>query len=312
MQDMKLEEARVLLVDSQAHTRGLLSDALWKIGFSKIEEVAEIDDLKQAIEFVEPDLVLIDVDENREFVCDAIKDIRNRKLGNNPFVAIVALTWKSAKDAVGDVLSAGVDDIVMKPVSPTILRERVTALIEDRKDFVVTADYVGPDRRATKRPPSANDLPMVKVPNSLRYVAMHDESASINPDVVAETVRSLCAQKIYRLASEIGEIAAGLHVQCTVVPEAPLPKVALGKVEQMLGQIEEIIGEHRFESVSQIAKSTRVILDGIAATHPTADRRQVEILHLHGQAIAVTLKESDESAGVLVSALSEAAMVVNG
>lgn len=312
MQPIKLEEAQVLLVDSQLRTRRLLGDALRMIGFSKIEEVAKVADLEQAIDFVEPDLVLIDVDESRDYVCGAIKKIRNRKLGRNPFVAIVALTWKPGKDTVGAVLAAGTDEIIMKPVSPTILRERVTNLIRERKDFVVTADYVGPDRRSTPRPPSENDLPTVKVPNSLRHVTMRDESASIHPDVVAETVRSLCAQKIYRLASEISEIAAGFEVQCTAVPEAPLPKVEMGKVEQMLGEIEEIIGEHRFESVRQIAKSTRAILDGIAATHPKAEPRQVELLHLHGQAIAVTLRESDESAGALVSALSEAAMVVNG
>ncbi len=39
MQEINLEEAQVLVVDSQLQTRGLLKDALRKIGFSKIEEV---------------------------------------------------------------------------------------------------------------------------------------------------------------------------------------------------------------------------------------------------------------------------------
>ena len=40
MHQINLDEAKVLLVDSQLHTRKLLKDALHMIGFRKIEDVA--------------------------------------------------------------------------------------------------------------------------------------------------------------------------------------------------------------------------------------------------------------------------------
>lgn len=309
---IKLDEARVLLVDSQLQTRRLLKDALHMIGFRKIEDLAKVAELKPVVEHIEPDLILIDIDEDREFVCAAIQDIRNRRLGHDPFVAIIAMTWRPDQDAISAVLSAGTDDIVMKPVSGKILRDRVKNLIENRKDFVVTSSYVGPDRREEGRAGSDNDLPTIKVPNALRHATTKDESAAVDPGIVTETMRSLCAQKIFRLSSDITEIATSLRRQCDEAPDRPLSEMGVGSVSAMLGEIQDLIGEHEFESIRQIAQSTSGILEGIVAAGTEATPKQLELLHLHGQAIAVTLKQSDDSAGALVSALTEAAQVVNG
>ena len=104
---LKLEDAKVLVVDSQLHTRRLLKDALHMIGFRKMKDIRKVEELAGAVVSYEPDLIMIDIDEQREYVCQSIKAIRNRKLGSNPFVAIVALTWQPEKKAIGEVLAAG-------------------------------------------------------------------------------------------------------------------------------------------------------------------------------------------------------------
>ena len=312
MNSLKLEDAKVLVVDSQLHTRRLLKDALHMIGFRRMDDIGKLDDLASAVEIFEPHLILVDIDEQHKFVCRSIKNIRNRKFGANPFVAIIALTWEPVSSTIGEVLAAGTDDVVMKPVSPKILRDRVTNLIKNRKDFVVTSEYVGPDRRSGDREPGENDLPTIKVPNSLRYATTKDESAAVDPDVVAEIMRSLFAQKIFRLATDISEIGAELHQNRLDWPDVPLPDFVVSKIGRMLAEIEALIGEHNFKSIMQISKSTRGILDGIVAAGGSPEARQVELLHLHGQAIAVTLRKSDEAGGALADALREAAMVVNG
>ncbi len=289
----------------------MMKDALNMIGFRKMQDLGKVRNLEHTILRVEPDLILIDIDEERERVCEAISKIRNRKLGSNPFVNIIALTWKPDQEAIQAVLAAGTDDIVMKPVSGKILRDRVINLIENRKEFVVTSDYVGPDRRSGDREPSENDLPTIQVPNSLRYATTRDRDAVVDDEMIAETMRSLCAQKVYRLATDISAIAAELMQHCERLPGEALPGTAVGKISAMLEEIQELVGEHSFDSVYQISESTQGILEKIAASGAKADGRQVELLHLHGQAIAVTLRESDESAGALVNALNEAALAVS-
>lgn len=312
MTSVNLEEARVLIVDPQLHTRRMMKDALNMIGFRKMQDLGKVKKLEHTILRVEPDLILIDIDEERERVCEAISKIRNRKLGSNPFVNIIALTWKPDQEAIQAVLSAGTDDVVMKPVSGKILRDRVMNLIENRKEFVVTSDYVGPDRRSGEdREPSENDLPTIQVPNSLRYATTRDTDAAVDDDQIAETMRSLCAQKVYRLATDMSVIAGELMEHCEKLPDEALPEPEVGKIASMLNEIQELIAEHSFDSVNQISESTLGILEKIVASGAKADGRQVELLHLHGQAIAVTLRESDESAGALVNALNEAALAVS-
>lgn len=310
--EIRLQDARVLIVDPQAHARQLLNDALHMIGFRAIDGLDNVADLKPAMDSIDPDIVFIDIDQRRPIASEAIRNIRAKKLGPNPFVIVVALTWHPDRDAVRDMLSSGIDDIIAKPVSAAILQERTANLIENRKDFIVTADYVGPDRRAARRPPSANDLPAIQVPNSLRHAVMGDTDAVVDEDSIAKTMRSLCAQKIYRLATEISETGLDLVRQCEAVPEAPLPHISLGKIGTMIEEIQTLVGEHDFASILRISESTRAILAGILAEGSKAEPRQLELLHLHGQAIAVTLRSSAEAAGALVTALNEAAMVVNG
>ena len=110
----------------------------------------------------------------------------------------------------------------------------------------------------------------------------------------------------------MGTIAADLHGQRLEKPDLPLPDSAMSNIGRMLREIEEIISEHEFDSIMQISQSTRTILDGIVAAGGSPPARQVELLHLHGQALAVTLRESDEAGDALADALSEAALVVNG
>jgi DNA-binding response OmpR family regulator len=312
MTPLKLEDAKVLVVDEQVHTRKLLKDALHMIGFRRMNDIGKVADVADTVGLFEPDLIMIDIDKQTDYVCQSIKAIRNRKLGSNPFVTIVALTWQPEVKAIGAVLAAGTDDVVMKPISPKILHDRVINLIRNRKEFVVTSSYLGPDRRSDDRAPGANDLPTIAVPNSLRHAATKDESAAVDPAAVAATMRSLCVQKIYRLATDISDIAGKLHGQRLEKPDLPLPDAEVSRIGRMHQEIEQIIGEQDFKSIAQISKSTCEILDGIVAAGGSPDPRQIEMLHLHGQAIAVTLKDSDEAGGALADALSEAAMVVNG
>ena len=93
MDEIRLQDARVLIVDPQAHARQLLNDALHMIGFRAIDGLDNIADLRPAMDAVDPDIVFIDIDHKRPAASEAIRNIRAKKLGPNPFVIVVALTW---------------------------------------------------------------------------------------------------------------------------------------------------------------------------------------------------------------------------
>ena len=70
---------------------------------------------------------------------------------------------------INRVVSSGADDLLLRPFSTAVLGSRIESHIERRKGFVITTDYVGPDRRKDTSRPSNVDL--FEPPNSLKMKA---------------------------------------------------------------------------------------------------------------------------------------------
>ena len=90
------------------------------------------------------DLIIVDADLPDGDVFETIAWMRNGDIGYNPFVPA--------------------------PISAGEVFKRILSIINDRKPFVVTSDYIGPDRRASKRRDPS--VPLTDVPNTLRNKAV--------------------------------------------------------------------------------------------------------------------------------------------
>jgi len=307
---ISLERAKVVYVDSEAPNRALIEDTLRDIGFSKITSCDNLGQFIVILGIEKPDLVFVDIDAEPDKAFQAIRDIRKGEAGENAFIVTVALTQKPELEAVRAALNAGFDDMVVKPVTARALRQRVVNQIENRKEFIATDDYVGPDRRAENRELTEDDLASIKVPNSLRHAATGDESAAPSEERIRETLRNLSIQKFYHLSSKIGRVAGQQRDLLVSRAKSVDCGLAMQEISMALAEIDEIIGEQSFESVAQVVASTRQALVEVKACSGQVTPRHLELLCAHGRSIGVVLQESDESAGVLVSALEKAVSVV--
>jgi len=70
-----------------------------------------------------------------------------RNWGDMAILCVIGMTWQSEAQLVTRMLDRGIDHLILVPVLPQQVMARITSLIHDRPGFVVTADYVGPDRR---------------------------------------------------------------------------------------------------------------------------------------------------------------------
>src|SRR3546814_1821103 len=57
--------------------------------------------------------------------------------------------------------------LLVKPLSTRIILDRIETVALHRKPFVVTSDYIGPDRRKAVARRDSN-VPLIEVPNPLR------------------------------------------------------------------------------------------------------------------------------------------------
>lgn len=130
-----------------------LVDVLKSAGVINSERHTKLETLRSAVTRVTPDLIIIGAD-IEPGVFSFIRDIRHSKLGSNPFLLITTLVSGDQFEAVKKTMQAGTDDIVVKPVKEDQLLQRLRRVTVNRQAFVVTSDYLGPDRRAKSRPSS--------------------------------------------------------------------------------------------------------------------------------------------------------------
>jgi len=78
---------------------------------------------------------------------------------------VIVTTWRRDGSIVNRAINSGADDLLARPFSAATLGERLNIQIERRKGFVVTGDYVGPDRRHDE---SRAGALCIEVPNALR------------------------------------------------------------------------------------------------------------------------------------------------
>ena len=117
-----------------------------------------------------PDVVILDADLEDDNPCEMVRSIRHGKLGSNPFLTVVMTTSIASNDRVRAIVESGADGLLLKPISPAAVMERLAGLVRQRKPFIVTSAYIGPDRRKDPaRGPSS--IPLFDVPNTLRAKA---------------------------------------------------------------------------------------------------------------------------------------------
>lgn len=213
MTDSRLERAAALVYDPVALNRNSTRNILHSIGFRRIVTVTTIGELEAALGQGEADLLLCEVSGVDGDITGLIHRVRHGEIGKNPFLVMIATAWVSSADVVKDVVGCGADDLIIRPFSIKQLADRLRVHIDNRKGFVVTSDYIGPDRR--RDPNRENTVDLLEVPNSLKLKATDGaDSEAAAADVaqqIAKTRHLLNMEKMRRHTFQLGIMASFLE-----------------------------------------------------------------------------------------------------
>ncbi len=204
-----------------------LRSNLYHLGCRDIRYTADPAELRAWVSDVPPDLLVVQSDlGGSDSVCDLFRRIRLGELGPNPFIPLIAVTQVAETELVKSLINAGTDDVLPFPWPEQYLDQRLDKLIYQRKQFVVTSDYIGPDRRSASRPGErfAQVTPL-DVPNPLRAKAVDRLSDEDFARIVAEGAAQLQVDRIRRL----GELAVRLTSDLAVLDERGAGGSALGR-----------------------------------------------------------------------------------
>lgn len=205
MSKYQIESIGILIADSNRQLRTSLKGVLHQHGFRKIADASDSEGFEREIRSTNPDLIICDVGLSGGNVCEIIHRLRHNKIGFNPFASVILFIDEPSESVVRAAAEAGVDDVQMKPVVGQKIIDRVKFLIEKRKPFVVTTDYVGPDRRKKARPGAGvQEIPLVEVPNTIALKAKGQYNANLVQREINNAVWDVNAQKIERHIYQVG------------------------------------------------------------------------------------------------------------
>jgi len=93
------------------------------------------------------DIVITDWLDNPDKGIELLKTIRTHKKSPNAFVPVIMTAGSSHFSRVIRSRDAGVSEYLVKPFAAESLAIRITRVIENPRDFVVSDAYTGPERR---------------------------------------------------------------------------------------------------------------------------------------------------------------------
>ena len=159
-----LRKATVYIGAKNYYERQAMRDLFLAQGLKNVTCHASLESLHKLIVELPPDLLVVSDDFDND-IYRLVKDIRFQKIGDNPFMLISIIIGPHHGEALDRAIEAGVDDIIIKPVSAERVQERLRLVTFHRRPFIATDGYVGPERKNEEAPPT--DVHRVPVVNTL-------------------------------------------------------------------------------------------------------------------------------------------------
>jgi two-component system, OmpR family, phosphate regulon response regulator PhoB len=158
---------RVLVGEQSSLIRQGLRSALFNMGFREVSDTGSFADVHDRLRSHPFDLMILNSEMEGSGTTHLIREIRRGKLGGDPFLVTLLILTNADEVHIKAAIMSGCDDIVLVPFAAGQFMTRMANVLERRKPFIVTHDYIGPDRRAKPRPGEASAKQFI-VPNPLQ------------------------------------------------------------------------------------------------------------------------------------------------
>ena len=273
----------------QCHTRLAPVEAAG-LKNNNIKDGADLQTISEAMQVATtPDILICDTGLKGGDVFRMLSAIRHHEIGNNPFIAIIAISWDPTAKLVDQFAGSGADYLVAAPFSPKQIIDRIRAIVHHRTPFVVTSDYIGPDRRDGGR---GTELPLIDVPNSLRAKVLGEYNFRLMSQAIEETLRTINECKMDRHALTLAENAAALAYDYTIKDHAVEPR-HLEALSRAASDLRRRAFRANMTHVSELCEALQNVIRFVRTAPPDSLAKEIELMKQLSFAIrgAVDLRE---------------------
>ncbi len=284
MENFSFENIRVLIGDPNREVRDGIRGGLYGHGFRYIMVTDRMSVVETAVDTSKVDLLVCDTELPDGDLYDLVYRIRHHELGDNPFIVVTALITEPTPKMVKRFFDAGCDDLVPKPISTGLLFERVMNLARNRKPFVVTSDYIGPNRRAGPRS-GIQQNPQIVVPNPLKAKAADDASAEDLQAEIDRVTNVLNEQKMERHAYQINNLVERI---VPLYEDGTADESVTPHLDRLLYVSEDIsrrLEGTRYDHVGELCQSMVNVVRAVLQAPLSPDAKDIALLPELAQAI---------------------------
>jgi DNA-binding response OmpR family regulator len=264
MSRISYDTVETLLYDPVAPNRAMTRSALYAMGFRRIESVATLDAFNECIMRRPPDLAVAEAQGVEEKLCESIQVVRQGLVAYNPFLVMIVTAWENQNSLVQRVLNSGADDLLLRPFSGTLLESRIKQHVERRKGFVITSDYIGPDRRRanSRRGDSAE---LFQPPNSLKMKAkerISSEEAAQRLDAELQSARKTLTNE--KLRRDVFQICVLWRIMQGYDENHTKYDVDLGHLRELTKAVARRARDTEFEAALEWCDDVLSAIEGVA------------------------------------------------
>lgn len=151
---LQFSRLRILVIDDNDFMRSLYRQLLHAIGFP-YSHIKDVGDGSRAIEFLDEydcDLAICDLNMKPMNGKKFTRYIRTSPKSPDPYLPIIVCTGHTELVHVAHARDAGANEILRKPVTAASLYSRLNSVVESPRRFIISPDFVGPDRRRQNLP----------------------------------------------------------------------------------------------------------------------------------------------------------------
>ncbi len=290
----QFDNIRVVLAEPNADLRKTLKQCLLDHGFRSILDTGNLAQVASAVREGNVDLLIADTAMPEGDFNEYVTELRHGKHGKNPFLVTITLVSKPSRQSVQVAINSGTDHVLAKPFDPAALIDNVHELTHGRKRFVVTTDYIGPDRRSGPRP-GGIEIPLVDVPNALRQRMTGQMSEGVLRRHVDAAKAKVNEQKVVRHAYQIGWLLDRLLPEIHAPVKSDEYNAHMERLSFVSEDISERIKSTRYAHVAAMCMTLKNMVD--TALVEGFDEHDVRMLHKMAELIEAAFDPEREGAG---------------
>jgi CheY-like chemotaxis protein len=211
-----LATLKVLVVDDNTNTQRMISDVLRAAGVGQIDTATDGERARDMLAGCGPHIIFSDWHMPVMGGLELTRTIRrgvlcpDRRIPN-PQVPIVLVTSRRNEADVQAARQAGVNEFVIKPFTPAALLSRLQLVLLKPRPFIVSEEYIGPDRRRRLDPSYAGALRRASDPvelvDEVALAALRDilalELQGLHDLIGSRGVDGEMLTKVYRVMQRI-------------------------------------------------------------------------------------------------------------